>query len=289
MRENEETTMSMRFLEYFNFESKKSILHHVDPRSKFLFVIATICITILFRDLIPLLFITAFMIPLIIMGQFFKKWFKVFITLLPLLLLIILLNSLLLKDVISPTTSGLAMALRFIIFTAIFGLYFQTVSPDDISQMLVKFKLPYSLAWAISTAYRFIPTIAQETSIIVTAQKSRGLQIDRGRLLKRLRNMIPLLIPIFGSAFRRSWQLAEAIESRGWNAVKKRTYLYYLRLKWWDYLLIIFSLALFSLFIVQLVKNYDLPLWMKWHIPEKYELKLLLKDLWNWIKGWFSK
>jgi len=281
--------VSLKILEYFNYDAKKSLLHQVDPRGKFLFVIVITCITILFRDLIPLLFITAFIIPLIFMGRFFKKWSRAVLTLLPLILLIIILNALLLKDVVSPTTSGIAIALRFIVLTAVFGLYFQTVSPDDISQMLVKFKFPYSLAWAISTAYRFIPTIANETSIIVAAQKSRGLQIDRGRLLKRLRNMIPLLIPIFGSAFRRSVQLAEAIESRGWNAVKKRTYLYYLRLKWWDYLLILFSLALFSLFLLQVIKKYEIPLWMKWHIPEKYELKALLKIVWYWIKGWFSK
>ncbi|MBN1328766.1 MAG: energy-coupling factor transporter transmembrane protein EcfT [Candidatus Heimdallarchaeota archaeon] len=281
--------MSLKILDYFNYGTKKSILHHVDPRGKFLFVIVMTCITILFRDLIPLLFITAFIIPLIFMGRFFKKWFRALLTLLPLVLLIIILNALFLKDVVSPTTSGIAMALRFVVLTATFGLFFQTVSPDDISQMLVKFKFPYSLAWAISTAYRFIPTIAKESSIIIAAQKSRGLQIDRGRLFKRLLKMIPLLIPIFGSAFHRSWQLAEAIESRGWNAVKKRTYLYNLSFKWLDYLIILFALALFALFLLQAIKNYELPLWMKWHVPEKYELKVLFKIVWDWIKGWFSK
>ncbi|MCK5157558.1 MAG: hypothetical protein KAR08_00250, partial [Candidatus Heimdallarchaeota archaeon] len=90
-------------------------------------------------------------------------------------------------------------------------------------------------------------------------------------------------------AMRRSWQLAEAIESRGWNAIKKRTYLYSLKLKWWDYLLIIFSLALFALFLLQAIKQYPYPTWVTWHIPEKYELKRLFGIAWSWFKGLFQK
>jgi len=278
----------LKILDYFDYQASNSILHRLDPRTKLLFVIVITCVTILFRDLVPLLLLFAFIFPFIFLGNFFKKWLKAVLMMLPLILLIVLLNALLLKDVDSPTISGIAMAVRFVCLTAVLGLFFQTVSPDDISQMLVKFKFPYSLAWAISTAYRFIPTLAKETATIAAAQKSRGLQIDRGRLLKRLRNMIPLLIPIFASALRRSWQLAEAIESRGWNAVKKRTYLYMLKLKWYDYLLILFSLALFALFLLQAIKSYELPKWMDLDFPAKLELRELLTKLWHWIKGWFS-
>jgi energy-coupling factor transport system permease protein len=279
----------MRILDYFNYESKKSILHKVDPRVKALFLIVMTCITIVFRDFVPLIFILGFIIPLIFLGNFFIKWLKTMLTLSPLILLIVLLNSLLLKGVDSPTTSGIAMAIRFIVLTTVFGIFFQTVSPDDLSQMFVKFKFPYAFAWAISTAYRFVPTLAKEASTIASAQKARGLQIDRGRILKRLRNMIPLLVPIFASAMRRSWQLAEAMESRGWNATKKRTFLYSMKLKWWDYLIIIFSLALFALFLLQAIQQYELPIWMQWHIPERFELRRLLTIAWNWFKGLFSK
>lgn len=281
--------MSMKILDYFNYELKKAILHKVDPRVKALFLIVMTCITILFRDFVPLMIILAFVIPLIFLGNFFFKWLKAMLTISPIILLIILLNALLLKDVASPTTSGIAMALRFIILTTVFGVFFQTVSPDDISQIFVKFKFPYTFAWAISTAYRFVPTLAKEAATIAAAQKARGLQIDRGNIFKRLKNLIPLLIPIFASAMRRSWQLAEAIESRGWNATKKRTFYYSLKLKWWDYLLILLFLVIFALFLVQAIQQYELPIWMQWHISEKYELKRLLSIAWSWFKGLFSK
>ena len=101
--------------------------------------------------------------------------------------------------------------------------------------------------------------------------------------------MIPLLIPIFATALRRSWQLAEAIESRGWNATKNRTYLYSLKLKWWDIIVILLSLALFALFLYLIIADVTLPFWMVYKIPERFELKRLFLIAWEWIKNLFSK
>ena len=280
--------MSMKILEYFNYDLQKSLLHHLDPRGKILFIIVVTCITILFKEMVPLLILLGIITPLVFLGNFMRKWLKTILILLPLLLIIILVDALVINTDY-PTSFAITIVLRLIVLTAIFGLYFHTVSPDDLSQMLRKFGLPYAFAWAVSTAYRFIPTLAKETEIIFAAQKSRGLQIDRGNIFKRTRKMLPLLVPIFASAMRRSWQLAEAIESRGWNAIKKRTYLYSLKLKWWDYLLIIFSLALFALFLLQVIKQYPYPAWVTWHIPEKYELKRLLGIAWDWFRGLFQK
>ncbi|MFW9923101.1 MAG: energy-coupling factor transporter transmembrane component T family protein, partial [Candidatus Thorarchaeota archaeon] len=230
--------MSLKILEYFDYLERKSPLHYVDPRSKLLLILSLTCLTISLKEIVPLAVIFVLIIPLIILGNFVKTWLRSLLFLLPFLLLIVILNSLLLK-IDHPTTIALMLVLRLIILSGIFGIFFQTVSPDDLSQMYIKFKFPYSFAWAISTAYRFIPTLAKETNLIIDAQKSRGLQIDRGRILKRIRNMLPLLIPIFASALRRSWQLAEAIESRGWNATKHRTFMYSLKLHYWDYLILL--------------------------------------------------
>lgn len=277
----------MRILEIFEIEEKKSLLHEFDPRGKVFLIISLCCLTIYFREIIPLLLLLLFVLPFLFLGNFLKKWLRSQLFFIPVLLLIVLLNALFLK-VEHPTTIGIAMALRLIILVAIFGLFFQTVSPNDLSQMLVKLRIPYSMAWAISTAYRFVPTLAKEATIIMEAQKSRGLQIDRGRLIKRIRNMIPLLVPIFANALRRSWQLAEAIESRGWGAAKKRTYLYELSLQWWDIILLVSSLGLFGAFLFLAISNPSLPQWMILIIPREYELKHLLGILWKWIKSLFT-
>jgi energy-coupling factor transport system permease protein len=70
------------------------------------------------------------------------------------------------------------------------------------------------------------------------AQKARGLELDRGNFLKRIRNYIPILIPLIVSAIRRSLELAEAMESRAWGATKNRTNLYVLKMHKGDFALL---------------------------------------------------
>jgi len=77
------------------------------------------------------------------------------------------------------------------------------------------------------------------------AQKARGLELERGNFLRRVRNYIPILIPLIVGAIRRSLELAEAMESRAWGASEKRTNLYVLRMKRADY-----SLALGSVLML---------------------------------------
>jgi energy-coupling factor transport system permease protein len=76
------------------------------------------------------------------------------------------------------------------------------------------------------------------------AQKARGLELEKGGLLKRIRNYIPVLIPLIVSAIRRSLELAEAMESRAWGATKKRTNLYALKLHAGDYALLAISIII---------------------------------------------
>ena len=90
--------------------------------------------------------------------------------------------------------------------------------------------MPYEFAFAFTTAVRFVPVLAEEAQTIMDAQKARGLELEKGGLLKRIRNYVPVLIPLIVSAIRRSLELAEAMESRAWGATKKRTNLYCLKL-----------------------------------------------------------
>jgi energy-coupling factor transport system permease protein len=76
------------------------------------------------------------------------------------------------------------------------------------------------------------------------AQKARGLELEKGGLLKRIRNYVPVLIPLIVSAIRRSLELAEAMESRAWGATKKRTNLYALKLQKGDYALILVTVGI---------------------------------------------
>ena len=81
------------------------------------------------------------------------------------------------------------------------------------------------------------------------AQKARGLELEKGGLLKRVRNYVPVLIPLIVSAIRRSLELAEAMESRAWGATKKRTNLYALKLHKGDFALLAITAGILTVAI----------------------------------------
>jgi len=125
-----------------------------------------------------------------------------------------------------------------------FSVFFLTTSPDHLSLALEQSRVPYEFTFAFTTAVRFVPVLAEEAQTIMDAQKARGLELERGNFMKRVRNYIPVLIPLIVSAIRRSLELAEAMESRGWGASKKRTNLYVLKMREGDWMLIIISIIL---------------------------------------------
>ena len=110
-------------------------------------------------------------------------------------------------------------------------------------------RIPYELCFAFTTAVRFVPVLAEEAQTIMDAQKARGLELEGGNFLKRIRNYIPILIPLIVNAIRRSLELAETMESRAWGANRNRTNLYVLEIKKKDVLLILTSLLILAVSI----------------------------------------
>jgi energy-coupling factor transport system permease protein len=110
-------------------------------------------------------------------------------------------------------------------------------------------RVPDEFAFAFTTAVRFVPVLAEEAQTIMDAQKARGLELEKGGFLKRIRNYVPVLIPLIVSAIRRSLELAEAMESRAWGATKKRTNLYALKLHRGDFALLAITIAVLAVSI----------------------------------------
>ena len=123
------------------------------------------------------------------------------------------------------------MALRLILLVMASQLLTLTTSPisltdglERIMKPLEKFRFPaHELAMIMSIALRFIPTLMEETDKIKKAQMARGADFESGNLLQRARAMIPLLVPLFVSAFRRADELAMAMEARCYRGGAGRT------------------------------------------------------------------
>ncbi|MBM3897503.1 MAG: energy-coupling factor transporter transmembrane protein EcfT [Thaumarchaeota archaeon] len=117
-------------------------------------------------------------------------------------------------------------SMRFIAIVGSTSIFFLTTSPDELEQVMRWFRLPRDLIFAYVTAVRFVPVLMLDAMQIMDAQKSRGLEVEKGNILKRIKNFSPVLIPLVVNAVVRSGELAEAMEVRAYGAVKKPTMLY---------------------------------------------------------------
>lgn len=129
---------------------------------------------------------------------------------------------------------------------------------ESLLKPLEKIRVPaHELAMMMSIALRFIPTLIEEADKIMSAQKARGADFDSGNILKRAKALIPLLVPLFISAFRRADELAVAMECRCYHGGKGRTRMRVLRFHSVDWLALL-VMALLTAAII-LLKIFPLP------------------------------
>ena len=134
------------------------------------------------------------------------------------------------------------MILRLVFLVIGTSLLTLTTTPlmltDGIENLLKPFnaiKVPsHEIAMMMTIAIRFIPTLSEETEKIIKAQKARGADFESGNLLKRTKAMVPILVPLFISAFKRADDLAIAMDSRCYNSGKKRTRMKVMKMTWID-------------------------------------------------------
>jgi energy-coupling factor transport system permease protein len=150
---------------------------------------------------------------------------------------------------------ALVYALRFLAIISSTSLFFVTTSPDELEQIMKWMRFPRDVVFAFVTAVRFIPVVMLDAFQIMDAQKSRGLELEKGSLLTRVRNTIPILIPLVVNSVIRSGELAEAMESRAYGATPRPTSLYGMKLKWYDWTTLGLSFAgfLIALYIYHFV------------------------------------
>jgi len=226
----------MSVFDGLKFRKVFSPIHNLDPRIKFVYVIAIFIVAIIFYQIIPLVILFLMQLPFVFLARVQRQWLRSLRGAAFLALFIFVINIVTtyftLGYVLTAANieSAASMTLRFVVLVESFSVFFLTTSPDHLGLALEQSRVPYEFAFAFTTAVRFVPVLAEEAQTIMDAQKARGLELEKGNILKRIRNYVPVLIPLIVSAIRRSLELAEAMESRAWGASKKRTNLYALKL-----------------------------------------------------------
>ena len=239
----------------------KSPIHRLDPRTKI--ILATLFIVAVFIAQNPVSFLILALTTVILIavsGISFKVIRKSIKPIVFILIFTAILNIFMTKGEGAPLVSfwvlniytegivrAVMMALRVIILivgTSILLTY--TTSPISLTDgleallsPLKKINLPvHTFAMMMSIALRFIPTLVEETEKIMNAQKSRGADFTSGSLVQRAKALIPLLVPLFVSSFKRAEELATAMECRCYRGDKNRTKLVKLEYKGVDFVFI---------------------------------------------------
>lgn len=232
-----------------------SLLHRMDPRAK---IIGTIIFVVaIFLANTPLAYgiVAAFTIgamvlsrlPLHLMWNAIKPLWIIIVFTMGVHIFTTPGNSIISYGIINITDNGIAMGLQMaarLVFLILFSsLLTYTTSPirltDGIEHLLNPFRhigVPaHELAMMMTIALRFIPTLLDETDRIMKAQSARGADFVTGSIIQRAKNMVPLLVPLFISAFRRADELAVAMEARCYRGGVNRTRMKELSITWVDY------------------------------------------------------
>ncbi|MBQ6674606.1 MAG: energy-coupling factor transporter transmembrane protein EcfT [Ruminococcus sp.] len=245
----------------------KSPIHRMDPRVKILLTAAFIVMLFISNSLWGLLVGAAFTLITFLISRIpLKLMFKSLKPIIPIIIFTGILNLFFIKSgepyfkwkVFQITDEGVStavfMAVRIICLIIGSSLLTYTTSPIDLTDAierllspLKKIKVPvHELAMMMTIALRFIPTLIEETDKIMSAQKARGADMETGSIMKRAKALIPILVPLFVSSFRRAEELALAMECRCYHGGEGRTRMKQLHLSAVDGAAVCYMLAFFA-------------------------------------------
>lgn len=246
-----------------------SLLHKMDARMK---IILTMCLIVAIFICKNIVSLGAMIIATFIVVAVSKIPFKTIGKSIKPLTIIIIITAILnifygkgeplvqlgkLKITVDGIETAVFMAIRIITLVVISSLLTYTTSPTELTDALERLFRPlkvfkvdvHSIAMTMTIALRFIPTLIEEIEKIMSAQKSRGADMESGGLIHRAKALVPVLIPLFVSAFRRANELAYAMECRCYRGGDGRTKMKVVKMSARDYI----SLAVVLAFVVGLI------------------------------------
>lgn len=220
-----------------------SVIHKIDPRVKILLIIVYIVFLFVANNFVSLGFMVLVTVAIVLLTKIpVKMYFKG----LKAIMFIILFTSVLnmfygsgepiwqwgfLKITLNGISNAVFISIRIVALIFISCVLTYTTSPTDLTDALERLMKPltvfhikvHEIAMMMTIALRFVPTLLEETDKIMNAQKARGANMDSGGLIKRVKAMMPVLVPLLVSSFNRAYELAVAMECRCYRGGAGRT------------------------------------------------------------------
>lgn len=242
-----------------------SVIHRLDPRLKIVVTVLMVIVLFFIDSAVSFLMIIGFILAVIAISKIpLKMVVKSVKPIIPLIIITSVLNIFFIGGeyifewwIIKVSIEGIQVAIlmttRIICLLMGSSMLTYTTSPialtDAIEKLLkplnyIKFPV-HEMAMMMTIAMRFIPTLIEETDKIMSAQKARGADLETGGIIKRSKALIPILIPLFISAFRRADELALAMECRCYRGGEGRTRMRKLQLNSVDYIAGIIVILIF--------------------------------------------
>ncbi len=257
----------MRDVAFGQYYPSKSFAHRCDPRTKILFLIVYIVAVFLSENFYALGACAGLFVVIAIVSKVpFKSLLKSVKAILFLLIFMTVLNlffhdgdTVLWKWKFIEITEEAVyftvfLAVRLFLLVLSSSLLTLTTTPVSLADGIESLLLPlkwirfpvHELALIMSIALRFIPILTDETGRIMNAQKARGADFESGGLVKRIKAILPILIPLLISAFRRADELGDAMDARCYSGSKVRTKYKKLRYGWRDLIVFLIGAGLLT-------------------------------------------
>ncbi len=248
-----------------------SLLHRADPRIKIFLTFVYLAVIFLITTYTGFAMLFAFtLLGMVISGIPLKYALKglkplIFIILVTVFINIfftkgntVLVDFYFIRITLEGLDNALRLSLRLFLLIVSASMLTLTTTPivltdglEKLMQPLKKIGFPaHEIAMMMTIALRFIPTLLEETDKIMKAQASRGADFNKGNIIDRAKSFIPVLVPLFVSAFRRADELAVAMEARCYKGGQGRTRMKQLKFSRPDLILMVFSLMFFAVILV---------------------------------------
>ena len=241
------------------FFPAKSPVHRLDPRAKIVLIFALIVFLFVANNFASLALVVAFIIvAMLCSGVPIKMYLKSMKAILFIIVFTSVLNLFygtgeplvqigVLKITLDGIEKAIFIAIRVASLIFVSSVLTFTTSPTELTDALEKIMKPlkiikvpvHEIAMMMTIALRFVPTLMEETDKIMSAQKARGADMESGGVIQRVKALIPVLIPLFVSAFRRAYDLAMAMECRCYRGGEGRTKMKQLRISKEDVFIIV--------------------------------------------------
>ena len=253
----------MRDITLGQYYPADSVLHRLDPRVKILSLIAFIVLTFCTFNFYALGLVFATVITVVLLS---RVPLRLYLKSLKVIIIIVIITSVLnlfygsgepiaqwwiFKITLNGIQNAIYVCVRIICLILFSSVLTFTTSPTDLTDALERLMKPlellhvkvHEIAMMMTIALRFVPTLLEETDKIMSAQKARGADMESGNMFSRVKALIPVLVPLFVSAFRRAYELAVAMECRCYRGGKGRTRMKQLKMSARDYISAAVTLA----------------------------------------------